>query len=413
MTVELNSILFALSLLAMFIYQFSTFSYASSLLVGGKRNKRLFVALAFVNTLIFAVAQYAQTPFYLIILAYLIVLSIEFKLISKTDFIQIICGASIFTLHISAFSTPLIVIFSNAVNIPPDILVSNTIYDHIIAIIVCVALTLAHELVKKYIDNTSIQRVTVKSGYSTILLASIILVVLFQVIHSVTMISDIIYFEQIPLSLTVSIGSLLLFYLFFLYAINLVDASLYKRYSDKVIGEQQKISEQEKTLLTKIERDELTGVFNRRYIMNVLEEMCKDESTDEMFYVLFIDINALKYTNDTYGHKAGDRLIIKIAHAILNTVREHDIVARIGGDEFLVVLPQFQKENHNDVIDRILRYIERQNETEEFLVSASIGSIYVDNQVKERGINYILSTADENMRKNKARFYEKRESDLV
>ncbi len=411
MTIDLTTLLFLVSLITMFAYQFSTFSYATNLLVGGNRKPCTFALLAFVNTMIFAVAQYIQLPLYAIMSTFFIVLIIEFKLISKTDIIQIICGASIFVLHISALATPLVMIFSNVLKIDPIQLTSVSFYDHIIVIIICVVLSFAHEVVKKYIDNNSIQRVTVKSGHSTILLASIILIVFFQIVHSAIIVNDAIYPQQILLSLAVSFGSLLLFYLFFLYAINLIDASLYKRYSDKALGEQRKISEQERTLLIKIERDELTGVFNRRYIMNVLEELCKVDSSDEAFYVLFIDVNALKYTNDTYGHKAGDRLIIKIAQAIVNSLREDDIVSRIGGDEFLVVMSQFQDEYHDNIIARIKRNIEQQDKSEEFLISASIGSIYVDQQVKEKGVNYILSAADENMRENKAQFYKKRGAD--
>ncbi len=413
MTIEINSLLFIISLISMLVYQFSVFSYATSLLVGGIKNKFLFSVLALLNTTIFAYSQYSQFPLYLTMSCLLILLTIEFKLISKTDFIQVFCGASIFVLHLSAFATPLIIIFSNIFKIQPIKVTSNSIYGHIVVIIICVVLSFAHEIVKRYIDNSSIQRVTVKSKHSVILLASIILIVFLQIDHSSTMISDIFYFEQIVLTLTVSFASLLIFYLFFLYAINLIDASLYKRYSDKVIGEQQKILKQKETLITKIERDELTGVYNRGYIMDLLEDLCSGELTDETFYVLFVDINALKYTNDTYGHKAGDRLIIKITHAILNTVREYDIVARIGGDEFLVLMPNPNDNSCGKIIERITQYIEHQNKTEEFLVSASIGSIYVDKDAKKQGVNYILSTADENMRKNKEIFYKEREGDTV
>ncbi len=413
MTIEQNTILFAISLITMFFYQYSIFSYSSTILVGGIKNKWLFAFLAIINSLIFALVQYINLPLFLIILAFLIALTIEFKFISKTDFVQVFCGASIFVLHISALATPITVIISNILKISPFELLHETVYDHIVAIIVCIFLSLAHEIVKKYIDNSSIQRVTVKSRHSIILLVSIILIVILQIDHSAAIISDTYYFEQILLSLSVSFASLLIFYLFFLYAINLIDASLYKRYTDKVIGEQKDISQQKKTLLDKIEKDELTGVYNRGYIMSLLEKMCTDESNKDAFYVLFLDINALKYTNDTYGHKAGDRLITKITHAILNTVREHDIVARIGGDEFLVVLPQSQGEDCENIVERIMQYIEHQNKTEEFLVSASIGSIYVDEQARKQGVSYILSTADKNMRKNKALFYKNRKEDTV
>ncbi len=413
MTIEINSLLFGASLITMFIYQLSTFSYATSLLIGGIKNKWVFVALAFLNTIIFATVQYIQMPLFLIILTFFAVLFIEFRLISKTDFVQVFCGASIFILHISALATPLIIIFSNILKIPPSKIIKDTMYDHIIVIIICVVLSLSHEIVKKYIDNLSIQRVTVKSRHSIILLVAIVLIVGLQINHSYVIVDNSFFPEQILLSLTVSMASLLIFYLFFLYAINLIDASMYKRYSDKAIGEQQKISLKKDTLLTKIERDELTGVFNRGYIMNVLEVMCKDEENDEAFSVLFIDVNALKYTNDTYGHKAGDRLLNKVTQAILNTVREDDIVARIGGDEFLVVMPNTYYEKCDNVIERLLEHLEHQNETEEFLVSASIGSIHVDTEVKKQGVSYILSVADENMRKNKAVFYKNRKGDSV
>ncbi len=413
MQFDATTLVFAISLIAMFAYQFSIFSYATGILIDGTKNKWLLLWLAFFNTMIFAAVQYVQLSLYLIMISFLIVLIIEFKFISKTDFVQVFCGASIFVLHIFALATPIVVIFSNVLKMAPEEITKNSIYDHVIVIIICVILSLAHEIVKKYIDNTSIQRVTVKSRHSVILLVSIILIVILQLNHSATMEGDIYYFEQIILSSAISFASLLTFYLFFLYAINLIDASLYKRYTDKVIGEQKKISEQKETLITKIERDDLTGVFNRGYIMNILEEMCDLQKNDEAFYVLFLDINALKYINDTYGHKAGGRLIIKITHAILNTVREHDIVARIGGDEFLVVLPKSKGEDCEKIIERIMLYIEHQNKTEEFLVSASIGSIYVDEKTKKQGVSYILSTADENMRKNKAKFYIERNGDSV
>ncbi len=411
MMVDLRIIVFAVSLIAMFFYQFSIFSYSSKLLAGGTKSNLVFAGLALLNTLLFGLVQYINIDLYAMMIAVLIVLIIEFKLISKTDFVQLFCGAAIFVLHLSAFITPMVIIFSSIFNISPAKLVNGSIYIHIIVIITCVTLSLAHEIVKKYINNTSIQRVTVKSKHSIILLCSIVLLISLQFYHMFAMITDVFYPEQIILTIAISLTSLLTFYLFFLYAISLIDASLYKRYSDKVIGEQQKISKQKETLLTKIERDELTGVLNRGYIMDELERMCEEEI--DPFNVLFIDINALKYTNDTYGHKAGDRLIIKITNAILNTVRENDIVARIGGDEFLVVMPNVLGEDCQNVIDRIMQCIAIQNETEEFLVSASIGSIYVNDEVKKQGVSHILSVADENMRKNKEQFYKKREGATV
>ncbi len=408
MYVDLYTITFVLSLVAMFGYQFSAFSYTSSLLVGGSKNKWHFVFFSVINTSLFTVSQLYDTPVHLLLLIFLFALTVEFKMISKTDYVQVFCGASIFVLHMFALITPLIIIAAHITQTSPVVLINSTVYDNIVVIIACVVLSLAHEVVKKYIDNNSIQRVTVKSRHSIILLFSIVIVVALQLNHVITMVSDVLYPAQILLSLTVSFASLLIFYLFFLYSINLIDASLYKRYSDQVISEHEKISKQKEKLIIKIEKDELTGVYNRRFAMSTLEEMCEDSNSGNLFYVLFVDINALKYTNDTFGHKAGDRLIIKIAHAILNTARENDIVARIGGDEILVILTDLSGEDCGSIVERIQQGIEVQNSTEEFLVSASIGSVFVDEEMRKMGASHILSIADENMRKNKELFYKQR-----
>ncbi len=401
-----NYILFAVSLLIMFIYQYSCMSYVSNILVACTKSKIVFIVLAVINTVLFMFVQVFDVPFYVLMLTFLLVLLVEFKLISKADNIQVFCGASIFVLHISALITPMIAIFANATNIPPSQIINNTIYDNIIVIISCVLLTIANKLVEKYIDSTSIQRVSVKSSHSSILLVSVVLLVILQTVHVYLLLDNQLYFEQILLTLTISFATLLIFYLFFLYAISLVDASLYKRYKDKVVSEKEKITDKKQDLLIKIEKDDLTGVFNRKYVIAALEKMCDEQSGNDVFCVLFIDINGLKFTNDQHGHTAGDRLITKIAYSILKALREDDIVARIGGDEFLAIITDLKDENYKVIVDRINENIAMQNKTEDFLVSASIGHIIVDNEIKKRGIGYIMSTADENMRENKKLFYE-------
>ncbi len=408
MEINLNSILLVISLAFMFSYQYSIFMYASNLLIGGSKNKALFVLLAAINTVLFCVYQLLHAPYYLIIITFFLALNIEFKLTSRANYIQIFCGTSIFVLHISAFITPIIAIFSNAVGVTPEELLRGTNYDYLIVIIACSFLIIAQEVVKKHIDNKSIQRVSTQGKYSVMLLVSVMLVVMFQIAHAFLLINDSLYIEQIVLTGAVSLGSLLVFYLFFLYAIGLINANLYKRYSDKVISEQKDISEKKETLTRKSERDDLTGVYNRRYVMQVLENLCASQDS-EPFYVLFMDINGLKYTNDTLGHSAGDRLITNIATAIMCAIREDDVLARIGGDEFLVVASNILEQNCDTVIERIYDAIAERDKTEEFLVSASIGSVLVDDGMKKMGTSHILSVADENMRINKERFYKERE----
>ncbi len=86
--------------------------------------------------------------------------------------------------------------------------------------------------------------------------------------------------------------------------------------------------------------DPLTGVYNRRYFTHHLETLTRsgrDGAT--RFALLMLDVDHFKVVNDTYGHDAGDRVLKEFASRIGNSVRSADLVARFGGEEFVVVMP--------------------------------------------------------------------------
>ncbi len=85
--------------------------------------------------------------------------------------------------------------------------------------------------------------------------------------------------------------------------------------------------------------DTLTGLFNRYTLETRLDQaLLSARRTNEKLAVLFIDLDRFKAINDSMGHHVGDQLLIEVAHRLLASVRESDIVARQGGDEFVVVL---------------------------------------------------------------------------
>lgn len=87
--------------------------------------------------------------------------------------------------------------------------------------------------------------------------------------------------------------------------------------------------------------DALTGMLNRRALMERASHLFQSpESHGGEIVVLFADLDGFKAVNDTYGHHAGDRVLVAVAEAILENVRDVDLVARYGGDEFLLVLPR-------------------------------------------------------------------------
>jgi diguanylate cyclase (GGDEF)-like protein len=100
--------------------------------------------------------------------------------------------------------------------------------------------------------------------------------------------------------------------------------------------------------------DHLTGIPNRRDIMEKIHyEMFRAERTHQPFSFLFADIDKFKNFNDTYGHECGDMVLKTVAQVMRGMLRKPDYMARWGGEEFLVVLPETSLENAKLVAERI------------------------------------------------------------
>ena len=90
-------------------------------------------------------------------------------------------------------------------------------------------------------------------------------------------------------------------------------------------------------------RDDLTGLFNRRFMEIALErEIHRASRKESSLAVFMIDVDHFKWFNDTYGHQAGDTVLREIADRFLLTVRGEDVVCRYGGEEFVMILPDIQ-----------------------------------------------------------------------
>jgi diguanylate cyclase (GGDEF)-like protein len=100
--------------------------------------------------------------------------------------------------------------------------------------------------------------------------------------------------------------------------------------------------------------DHLTHLYNSRYLMQVLRRETKRASrTGRPLSLLFLDLDGFKGVNDTHGHLTGSRALIEAALVIRGSARETDVVARFGGDEFSVVLPETHADGARAVAERI------------------------------------------------------------
>lgn len=157
--------------------------------------------------------------------------------------------------------------------------------------------------------------------------------------------------------------------------------------------------------------DELTGVRNRRHLMLILQGVLdSSRNVDGRFAVLFIDLDRFKNINDSLGHDMGDEVLKRLSQMITESLPEDSVLARFGGDEFVVVMPKIGDTNDAmEVADRILHRVQEPVVVEgfEFLLTTSIGIAVFP--TSGDSVTSILKSADAAMyeakRLGKNRFY--------
>ncbi len=142
--------------------------------------------------------------------------------------------------------------------------------------------------------------------------------------------------------------------------------------------------------------DSLTGLYNRRFFDEELKRLDKERNLP--ISIIIGDVNGLKLTNDAFGHNAGDRLLKKMAETIKKACRADDIIARWGGDEFIILLPKTDIETAKKICDRI-KNIASKVKIDTIDFSISVGYETKDN--KDENIQNIIKNAEDYMYRKK------------
>ena len=122
--------------------------------------------------------------------------------------------------------------------------------------------------------------------------------------------------------------------------------------------------------------DELTGLLNRRGFFSLAEQQLRmARRKDQSGYIMYVDIDGMKDINDTLGHQEGDLALIDTAHLLRTTFRNSDIIARIGGDEFVVIPVESADPNLENITARLQKNVDRHNKSRQrkHVLSLSFG----------------------------------------
>jgi diguanylate cyclase (GGDEF)-like protein len=141
--------------------------------------------------------------------------------------------------------------------------------------------------------------------------------------------------------------------------------------------------------------DELTGIANRRAMLQAAEEIL---SAGRVLSVVLFDLDHFKQINDTYGHLVGDEVLKDVAACLRETTRVGDVIARYGGDEFVLLLPDTDEESARMIAERVLRSV-RSHKTGGVSTDAAWGASSGCNVM----VTELIATADRNLYATRSR----------
>lgn len=169
-------------------------------------------------------------------------------------------------------------------------------------------------------------------------------------------------------------------------------------------GSQRHLESAYQRLESMFRTDEMTGLYNRRHIMEQLAyEALRMNRKNTPFSVILFDIDYFKQINDRYGHACGDYVLQSIAMVVKKAIRGMDITARVGGEEFLILLPDTHLHSAAIVAERLRKEMEQHPfnyEGMQFSVTVSLGVTEARNDLLP---DELIRLADENLYKAKNR----------
>lgn len=143
--------------------------------------------------------------------------------------------------------------------------------------------------------------------------------------------------------------------------------------------------------------DSVTGIYNRMYFEDEIARLSREISSLDSLSMISIDLDGLKIINDTFGHNTGDNVLKEAAGIISCVLKKNETAARVGGDEFCIILPNVDNEAANKKMEQLVKQIEEYNKNSPFIpISMSLGTATYDSSI-DRDLYNMYKRADDNM----------------
>ncbi|NFT84956.1 GGDEF domain-containing protein [Clostridium botulinum] len=399
MNTNLVILLKLVAFLIIFIYNLQMFSYSETIINRRFKGKNSYIITSIINVNLLHLLIKFGISIAIIYLIFICILFIEFFILYDSEILAIFFGCENFILHITLLRMLVLSVFSIIFDLSIYHIIHNEILYLFSIIIPTLLLSIFLVIFKSIIYSKNLKLIVKNKEqlkYLGIALTIMnIYIVITSMLYNRNSSNDLVSL----LILSTSVMIFLVLYNLLTRTIKLVIMAEYKRKSMELENELIKNRENQKQLESIAFYDELTGLYNRRCAMLSLEKLIKSNLE---FSICFVDIDGLKYVNDILGHNEGDEYIKIIANIISNEFYDEDKVCRVGGDEFLILLPNCNEslalKRANELFEKVIYQAE--NIKKEYVMSISYGVTHV-NMNEDIDLTEIINLADKNMYKFK------------
>lgn len=381
-------------------YNIVSFYYARQILTKFTKNSWLIFGVAILNTIFLILSYTVYSPYYLSYISALIMLTVEFYFLSKSKIRQAFFVAVTFVVHIVCMQMSVIAVMSMVLNLPPIEMLLNKELFSINIIFTFILSEILIFILKRMIPSSNIKEI-VEHEQQVIMIAAIgAFIILYNCIDSLMLLEKTLYSNFTLTILSTTILSSVIFYLLLVYGLKIIKLSHFQskaNHLERTLTEQLRTEEKLKIMAFK---DNLTGCYAKSYIMEQLDSLLSKKQHD--FSLVYIDLDGLKIVNDKFGHNEGDIYIYNISRCIAHALRENDLFARMGGDEFMIILPKCNAENADCVMKRALINLEYiKKEKTKYSMSMSYGIVHVDSSLMLFSKEDLIEMVDKKMYESK------------